>query len=806
MNCTNASSEVRSQLVFAGNWQNFTLDVDMWVDTFGAGSIVYRTTNWNNANDTFAWHLDLSTTQISLDYGSNSGSTGSFTQVSVTNFATALSVGMHHVQLIINGTSHQAFVDGVRYVNVTNSTYNQSGGIGLRSYNATSGTHTTWFDNFGVVAALSGTWQSPAIAISGATTAGYNGVYFNTDLTGNADCSCLLQISYDLSTWYTVNNGDPLPTITLGQSLSGKNAYIRATLTAADASGTPTLIAASLIQTQQMNASGTRVSPALSLSTVGRLGGSVVAWNSILLSGCTLGVDVQIDSGTWVDVTSSNGGAIPGLNAQPNPTNDSFSSNTSANYTSTFATGGAAVTSATFDTTNSRLLLTGGTNALYISNAPTGVGDMEMFVDMDESDVGGMVFHYIDGNNFYDVVIRDGSSPASTNTITLFRTLTGTRTQVAQATNINFVRGTYHRFKVNMTGSVITVYMDGIQMLTYTDATPVGAGKCGSTNPQASPQVPDLMLAAFGTTIQAGATIPQTDFFHKYMDKNIDTLAKASNYWYYFDKNRVAYFLPQNGIPAPWVASDGGSPVTGVAQGDFLDTPLTVEDASDLYRNRQIIDNVLASVTINETRIGDGASTSWTFGNEWAGAPVITVNSVSATVGVKNVDTGKQFYYAVGDKTITEDSSGPTYDASFSINFTGPGQYLTYSQADNTTEQAARAALEGVGTGIVTNVEDGTGLTKAQGDALAQDRLNQYSVRGRLLRATTRRAGLAPGQLLNVFLPAHNIWDGLFLIRQISTRFTTEGPTGSMVQQGWYTVEAVSGADVGDWTKMYQRT
>jgi len=384
--------------------------------------------------------------------------------------------------------------------------------------------------------------------------------------------------------------------------------------------------------------------------------------------------------------------------------------------------------------------------------------------------------------------------------------------------------------------------MDGIQMLTYTDATPVGAGKCGmrndtaakisryyqiniqpqgddvsshtvqtrlrlaSTNPQASPQVPDLMLAAFGTTIQAGATIPQTDFFHKYMDKNIDSLAKASNYWYYFDKNRVAYFLPQNGIPAPWVASDGGSPVTGVAQGDFLDTPLTVEDASDLYRNRQIIDNVLASVTINETRIGDGASTSWTFGNEWAGAPVITVNSVSATVGVKNVDTGKQFYYAVGDKTITEDSSGPTYDASFSINFTGPGQYLTYSQADNTTEQAARAALEGVGTGIVTNVEDGTGLTKAQGDALAQDRLNQYSVRGRLLRATTRRAGLAPGQLLNVFLPAHNIWDGLFLIRQISTRFTTEGPTGSMVQQGWYTVEAVSGADVGDWTKMYQRT
>ena len=217
---------------------------------------------------------------------------------------------------------------------------------------------------------------------------------------------------------------------------------------------------------------------------------------------------------------------------------------------------------------------------------------------------------------------------------------------------------------------------------------------------------------------------------------------------------------------------------------------------------------MLASTTINETRLGDGVSKSWTFGNQWAGPPTIlvTVNGVptTATVGVKNVDTGKQFYWALGDPTITEDSSGPTYDATFSLNFSGPGQYLTYSQADDTAGQAARAAIE-LTSGIVTMVEDGTGLTKAQGDALALERLTQYSKTGRLLKASTRRYGLAPGQLLNLFLPEHGINDGLFLIRQVQTKLTTEGPTGAMVQQPWRTIEAISGADVGDWTKLYQK-
>jgi len=513
-------------------------------------------------------------------------------------------------------------------------------------------------------------------------------------------------------------------------------------------------------------------------------------------------------------------------------------------YLSTFLTGGA-VAAWTWDTANKQLVgvQTSGIDGVLQYPGFMTYADMLVEADFNYSDDGAIVARMVDASNAYFLSVHDSAASSGSNTLVLRKIVAGVVSTIAGPTAINFIRGTYHRFRLDCQGTTIKSFMDGIQIHSVTDASVTAAGKAGllagqvaankvqaqslrvapygddvtaknlytrqrlaTTDPTVTPQVLDVTLCVFGNTIAAGVLVPQTNYYHNYIDKNNDDLAKRSGYWWYFDKNKAPYFLPSNAVPAPWVASDGGSPVTGIPQGDFMDANITVEDSSDLYRNRQIIENVLAPVTINETRKGDGVSTSWVFGNQWAGAPTILVGGVKATVGVKNVDTGKQFYYAVGDNTITEDASGPVYDLTATLNFSGPGQFLTYSQADNLTEQAALAAKEGT-SGIVVMVEDGTGLTKAQGDALAQDRLNQYSVRGRLLKATTRRFGLAPGQLLSVFLPAHNITNGQFLIRQIHTTLTTEGPTGSMVQQPWYQIEASSSpADLGDWTKLYQRT
>jgi hypothetical protein len=862
-------SDARSRQDYVGNQQDFTCEVDVLVDNANASiGIVYRTTHWENNDKTYAYMAEVTLGAIKLQRGTNSATT---TLTMISNVALSVSSGnWHRLKVVVAGSNHKVYLDDVLYINATDATFGATGGIALRTWNGTGSNYTAFFDNFGVAPALTGTWVSGNQSLAGASLYGDSIITWR-DISSDASNTdtLLVESQVDGSTYQTCTNGGPIPNLTPGQNLAAVNLKLRVTLTTSTITTMPGIDYLVARVLGQFNASGNRISPALSLANVGQLGGSVIAWNAVLPGDCTLGVDTRIDAGSWTDQSAQNGQAIAGMTAQGAPVVDTFGStgtiisfiprvfagtiitslpgDSHVNYSLT-NNGGANLT-ATYDTANSRVTLSGGNVAFYVNNLVSGISDVDMLVDMDEADNGGMIWHYIDTNNVYELLVRDGSATGSPqNSITLFRILAGTRTQVAQVTGINWIRGTYKRFRVTMIGSVITAYMDGVQMLTYTDATPVGAGKCGlrnsitgtgisryyqlrfnqlgqdvsahtlqtrlrlaSTNPLATPQVQDVNLVAFGTTIAAGALIPQTAMYHQYMDKNIADLATPSNFWWNIDKNRVPYFLPQNALPAPWIASDGGSPVSGLAQGDFLDANITVEDASDLYRNREIVENVLGSLTINETRLGDGVSTSWTFGDQWAGAPTITITNLTSgavsvgTVGVKNVDTGKQFYYAVGDNTITEDSSVPLYDFTFSLNFTGPGQYLTYSQYDDIAGQAARAAMEGVGTGIVTHVTDGTGLTKAQGDLLAPALVVQNGL-GRLLKATTRRFGLTPGQILSVFLTAHNVWNGQFLIRSVKTTLTTEGPTGSMVQQGWYQIEACSGSDAGDWSRLYKRT
>lgn len=837
---TNSGTDVRSRLEnYDGgdnSFQNFTCSVMVQIptgSTSGNIGIVYRTTGWVNGNNSFAYTAYLDTSGVTLGRGTNGGAS---TFTSIATSAVALTNGnWYNLTVIVNGSNHQVLVDGVVYINATDATYAAAGQIGLRLYNNTGGALSGFFQNFGVIVTSPGTWISPSIVLTALGTIGNSAIFWNATVPNGCTLLCESTINGGVS-WQTVAQGGQIGNAPPGTSVSGVSVQLRFTFTSPNASVTPVLSSLSIWATSQITASGNRISPVLSLANVGRLGGSVVAWNATLPSGCTLGVDTRIDSGAWTDVTSNPGGPVPGLTAQVVPALDSFDSNTSANYTNTFMTGGAAGTW-TYDTANSRLISPGGTNAAFLYNALI-FSDGSVECDMDWANIAGPVLRWVDANNCYFLKISDdqGTNPQ---TIQLFKN-NGGLAQIGSTASISFLRGTYHRVHFEIAGTSILVNFDGVQVISATDSSIAGPGKAGlyqntkgqfysirvqpfgqdvtshtiqtrlrlaSTNPLATPQVLDAALVAFGTNLSQGALIPQTAMYHKYCDKNIDDLAKASSTlsgatWWYIDKNKVPYFLPTSALPAPWPASDGGVPVNGsVPQGDFLDANITVEDSSDLYRNRSIIDNVLAPTTINQTQIGDGASTSWTFASQWAGAPTILVNGVIASVGIQNVDTGKQFYYAVGSPTITEDKSGPVYDFTTTLIFSGPGQYLTYSQANNLTEQAAMQALQPGTSGIFCIIEDGTGLTKAQGDALAQARINQYSVRGKLLKATTRRFGLAPGQLLTVFLPSHKLFDTQMLIRQVTTTLTTEFG----IQQGWYAIEAVSGPDVGDWTKLYQR-
>src|SRR5260221_260106 len=220
--------------------------------------------------------------------------------------------------------------------------------------------------------------------------------------------------------------------------------------------------------------------PALDLTPVGRAGSTFVDFDLTLPTNTTGTVKLSIDGLTWIDVTAQDGGPIPGIFTTPPPTSDLFSVDTSANYTSTSRTGGATAT-VTFDTANSRLTMTGGTTAIYLSQLIS-QADIDLFGDLDRADMGGLVWRFVDASNFYLLTIADASSSNSTpNTITLYKIASNIATQLATA-SIAFTRGKYKRFRVLMLGGVITVSFDGTQLISYTDSSPLAAGNVGLYN------------------------------------------------------------------------------------------------------------------------------------------------------------------------------------------------------------------------------------------------------------------------------------------------------------------------------------
>ena len=577
--------------------------------------------------------------------------------------------------------------------------------------------------------------------------------------------------------------------------------------------------------------------PSLSLAPVlPRSGATGVIWNALTPTNTTLTTAISTDGVNFTNVSS--GASLPGIFSQPSPTIDIFATNTSANYTSTARTGGA--TGAwTFDTGNSRLVATSGTNAILLNTAISRA-DVDFFADLDRSDAGGLVWRFADASNFYYLLIGDTlASTGTKNAVTLYKVVANVQTQLGTAaisytvgpTIVNFTRGTYHRFRVTMLGSAITVYCDGQSLLTATDASLSSAGQIGlynnggsvgsryyqlwiiqvgdniggspagdivtadfvytkqtltTTDPTATPQVEDLTTYALTPSINAGVTIPAINYNASYIGKNFDDLAKQSNYAWYF-QNGSFVFGGTNAVAAPWILQS--SPYGLVTTNDLeVNGDLQLDVGNDLYRNRQIIVGALNTLTASATLTADGNTRSFTLGYPLAAAPTITVNGISQTVGTKG-SSGFQWYWAYNDPVIVQDAGQTVLPAGQLLSVPNySGLYAVNVTVDRTAAQSTLAPLEN-GTGIVENVADYTGknLSYSAAVTLANQLLSRYGITGRSLTFDTTRSGLALGQMLSIQLPEHGISNGQFLIVQIEMRLQKNV---SDQQIWWYKVTA----------------
>lgn len=547
-------------------------------------------------------------------------------------------------------------------------------------------------------------------------------------------------------------------------------------------------------------------------------------------------------------ITSRNGLQFPQYYTQPDPVADGFTSNTSTNYTSTSRTGGAALTP-TWDTTNSRLILTGGTNGILTYTAISRA-DVDFLVDMSQSDTGGVVWRFNDASDYYWLDINDTQASSGTpNTATLYRVASNVQTQLATATlsvtvgaeSRLFWRSTYRRFRITMLGSAITVSMDGQQVISYTDASPItGAGNIGlysnggsvdnifyqlwiqpqgdlvtgnpsgdivsgqfvytrqrlaTTDPVTTPEVIDLTTLAAGPNIRPGVQLASTAYNSAYIGKTMDDLAKVSNYNDSIgcdsSGNFTLNFGPGIANPAPWILQ---STPNGIPSDLEHDSTLIVETADNtLFRNRQTLINVIGNGAFSDPFIGDGKATSFTLRYKIAAGyvPTIVLDNIPQTVGLKGT-TGSQWYYAPGDAVIAQDSTATAIvlQSTDSLVIAYQGTFTTSVTVNNTASQQALKIVQG-GSGIVEDVEDvsSLGLNTAAALTYAQALLTRYCIPGgRTVVYKTYRNGIDVGMIQPAFVPEFNMNDVQLLVTEVDWYINTTKINGSTVALYSYVV------------------
>jgi hypothetical protein len=872
----NDNDSVISRFDFLGTGRDFIVEYTFQGNGGGNGSggvgLCYRTGNWSTAKGqngfywSFGYYVYASwiSNDISLWCGTNTSIRAGGNDSIVTAAHTFNTNTNYTIRIEVSGSSHKVYINGTLTLNVTDSTIMTGGGIGMVAQGwfppgtvvATNSSITNLtFTPSGVWTMLqgSGYWQSPAISLSALGTCGNTQLCWSEmNRAGTPQTTALVLASIDGGTsWQQCVNGATTPTATIpglasGTNVSGKSLLVRVIISGSSPLDLPLIYGLYVrVCGSYGTVTGTRISPALALTPVGYVDSSNVMYNANIPTGTTFAVQTTQDLATFHTVGNNGAGeALPYWTNQPDATQDLFATNTSANYTSTSKSGGS-VASVTYTVANSSLTLAGGSSALYLNNAIS-ASDVDMLVDMDMSDAGGMVFRKVDANNFYEVGVYDASSSGGfTNQLRLYKVASGTRTLLGSASSIVFTRGTFHRPRVSMQGGLINVYWDGQCVQSYLDTSPLGAGACGLRNdggtsryyqlwiqplgtnlsgqvlytkttmttsdPAMMPQLFTLVACVRGPSIATGATISQLHPITKpvatYYHSEMDTLTQASgDFFWLVDKWRKMHFGPR-------LARPGAFPVqsvvdsAGVYSGYLLYRPqVTVLSSADLFRSREIITNVSGLVTPPpEIKTADGSATSWTMGYPLYSAPTITINNQPSTIGLQGTDNNRQFYWQPGSASISYDSALPKLPSGTVLSFTYVGQSPVNTTLDNLASQVAQASLE-LNSGIVDEITSAlnstaSGMTADQATTFGQGLLDRYGKNNTIeMVGTTRYIGLVPGTTISVFLPEMmSVWNAQLPIVKLTT----------MVQQGvngliWtYSVDATNGAAQTNWTRVF---
>lgn len=299
------------------------------------------------------------------------------------------------------------------------------------------------------------------------------------------------------------------------------------------------------------------------------------------------------------------------------------------------------------------------------------------------------------------------------------------------------------------------------------------------------------VLTAEGITTDTSTAVA-IDNFRTENDKVGSALAEvgklaAKRVWIGPDK--VLRLLTPADAPAPFDVPESASNIS----------TLRVTETDEDYANVIVLKSS-QTVTAEQTEefTGDGATTSFELTLPVATVPKVSVNGVENTVGIASVDTGKDWYWSQGSREIRQDSGGVELTALDTLAVTYSGIETQYVTAENSTEIARRAAIEG-GTGryemlfsvdTLQSQSDAQAMAQAILDSRDEIPLKAVYTTSDFLEPEAKN--LQPGQYQAILLDGWASKQNNYMVRSI--QMTAMGLPASSEFQFFYTVEAIYGS------------
>ncbi len=296
-------------------------------------------------------------------------------------------------------------------------------------------------------------------------------------------------------------------------------------------------------------------------------------------------------------------------------------------------------------------------------------------------------------------------------------------------------------------------------------------------------------LAAEGITagtIQAGPTIAEAIFNYAPASIVLDKLAERAGFTWYIDDAKQLFFLVRTTTAAPFA----------VTKADMLKGSSSLIHGNAKYRNRQYIrgGKVVTTEQTETFTTQDATVQAFVVGFPLAKVPTsITEDAAGKTIGIKGIDTAKDYYWSKGDPVLVA-AVPPGNGVVVEIKYFG--EFNIIALAEDTDAIAAQLLIEGAGTGFVDHVDDDPTLIDSD-DALdeAEAKLAKYALAGKQVPFDVLTNGLEPGQLLTVTEPLYALSAAAMLIVGVNI---VERDIGIV-----YKITVVEGPVVGGWARFF---